>query len=125
MDYRLTLDYTLTAGRMAPWIAALRRGEASGLSCDRCGRVHFPPTRCCECGSRQAHWVTLPGTATIVERSDGGNASFALARFDGADTLTTVHLQDFQSAAVRGRLAAAADGPPAIVLVPEPEDETQ
>ncbi len=124
MEYRLTLDYALSAGRLAPWIAALRRGEASGLSCDHCGKVRFPPTRCCECGSRHARWVTLPGTATIVERSDGGDLSLALARFDGAESLATVRLQDIKSATDRGYLAAVADGPPALVLVPKPKDET-
>lgn len=124
MEYRLTLDYVLAAGRLEPWITALRRGEAAALSCNQCKKVHFPPSRRCTCGSADARWVTLPGTATLIDRSDGGDLGFALVRFDGADTLATVRLQGIGTEAVRGRLAASADGPPALVLVPEPGDET-
>lgn len=124
MEFRLTLDYVLSAGRLEPWITALRRGEAAALSCNKCKKVHFPPSRRCTCGSADARWVTLPGTATIIERSDGGGLGFALVRFDGADTLATAVLHEFDTNRCRGRLAAVADGPPALVLVPEPKDET-
>lgn len=123
MEYRLVLDYSLTAGRLNPWIAALRQGTAAALSCNQCGKVSFPPERRCTCGSIQSTWVELPGTASIIERSDGDSLSLALARFDGADSLAIVRLRQADETRERGRLAAVPDGEPALVLLPEPEDD--
>lgn len=124
MDHRLVLDYSLTAGRLEPWIAALRHGKATGLSCSDCGKVSFPPVRRCTCGSTQSKWVELVGTASIVERSDGDGSSFALAKFDGADTVATVRLQDPENNTDHRCLAAVPDGPPALVLVPDSKDKS-
>lgn len=116
MQHRLVLDYTLSAGRLRPWLDGLRTGQAVALSCDACGRASFPPRRRCACGAAASDWITLPGTATIVHRTDGPQASFALVKFDGAAALTTVRLQDPARRGARGHLVAAPDGPPAQLL---------
>ncbi len=116
MDYRLVLDYRLSAGRLTPWIEGLRIGKARAHCCGECGRVSFPPERRCSCGSIQTKWMTLPGSATILQRSDGPENSFALARFEGADTLTSVRLHNPEIQSDRGRLLAVPEGPPAQVL---------
>ena len=116
MQHRLVLDYTLSAGRLAPWLDGLRAGTAVGLSCDECGRVSFPPQRRCSCGAVAETWVNLPGTGTMVWRTDGPAESFALVRFDGVAALTVVRLQDAAARGDRGRLVAVPEGPPAQVF---------
>lgn len=116
MQHRLILDYTLSAGRLQPWLDGLRMGQAVASSCGACGRASFPPRRRCTCGSTAGDWITLPGTGTIVHRTDGPQHSFALVSFDGAAALTTVRLQDPALGGNRGRLVAAPDGPPAQIF---------
>jgi uncharacterized OB-fold protein len=124
MEHRVELEYRLSAGRLQPWIDALREGRALGLACSECHRVAFPPARRCACGSSRSDWAELPGTATIVERSDGPEAAFALARFDGADTLATVRIDDSAGSIGRGRLKPVPDGPPALIITADTKDPT-
>ena len=121
MEHRLVLDYRLSAGRLAPWLDGLRAGQAVGLSCDTCGRVSFPPQRRCACGAVAEAWVTLPGTGTVVRRTDGPERSFALVQFDGAAALTTVRLANPGAAGAKGRLTAVPDGPPAQLFALDDE----
>ena len=57
----------------------------------------------------------------MIEHSDGPDWSFALARFDGADTLATVRLED-TAAAGPLRLTPVPKGPPALILAPNTKD---
>ncbi len=116
MQHRLILDYTLSAGRLQPWLDGLRAGQVVALSCAACGQASFPPRRRCTCGATASDWITLPGTGTIVQRTDGPQVSFALVKFDGAAALTTVRLLDPARRGDRGHLVAALDGPPAQVF---------
>lgn len=116
MQHRLVLDYTLSAGRLQPWIDGLRAGQAVALSCGACGQASFPPRRRCSCGATAGDWVTLPGTGTIVQCTDGPQVSFALVKFDGAAALSTVRLQQPARRGDRGHLVAVPDGSPAQVF---------
>lgn len=122
MRHRLVLDYTLTVGRLQPWLDGLRAGQAVGLSCGTCGQTSFPPQRRCTCGSTSEDWITLPGTGTVVQRTDGPEGSFALVRFDGASALTTVRLKNPEARGNRGRLAAVPEGPPAQTFIIDTEE---
>ena len=122
MHHRLVLDYTVTPGRLAPWLDGLRSGTAVGLTCQSCDWVSFPPQRRCPCGAVADTWVTLPGTGTIVHRADGPEDTFALVRFDGVATLSTVRLQNPTARGTHGRLVATPDGPPAQVFAVTPQE---
>lgn len=90
----LTLDYTLPSGWLKPWVDAVFEGRALARRCAACHRVSFAPLRQCDCGERDGVWIELPGTAQIHFRTEGVDGSFALARFDGADTLATAILKN-------------------------------
>lgn len=123
IEKSLTLEYRLPAGWLKPWVDGLLAGRAIGRSCTGCKNVSFAPVRVCECGSTNGSWIELPGTASIVHRTDGLDGSFALAKFDGAQTNCVVRLNNFPTDATRGRLAAADAGVPAIVLAGLKQDE--
>ncbi|MCP4314952.1 MAG: hypothetical protein GY789_02655 [Hyphomicrobiales bacterium] len=114
MKHRLTLDYTLGEGELAPYLDGLRRGTATARQCRQCDRVTFPPERMCSCqtgNNRVAtfDWKALDGKAEITHRTDGAGGAFALARFAGADNLAVCRIID---PTVRGNQARlhAADG---------------
>lgn len=111
-----TLDYRLSAGWLKPWVDGLFVGKAVGRVCAECKNISFAPIRACICGGLDGSWIELPGTASIIHRTDGLDGSFALARFDGADTNCVVRLKDFAADLTRGQLAAADNGLPALIL---------
>lgn len=115
--YRLILDYTLHPGWMAPFVEGLAQGQAMARRCDTCARVSFPPVKTCSCGSAQAVWQQLPGTAQIIARTSGSDGDFALVHFDGADTQSTVRLQDLPTEAAQGILAPSTGELPQMILM--------
>ena len=117
-DIQLSLDYTLSPGWLLPWVEGLREGRAVARTCESCNRVSFVPLRVCACGGVAGTWVDLSGLATVLTRTAGSDGSFALARFDGADTQTVVALSNFPEGHLTGRLRASEAERPAIILQP-------
>lgn len=122
--HSMTLEYTLPPGWMSPYVEALREGRAMARRCTDCAAVSFPPLRCCPCGCAKADWTDLPGTATITHRTDGTDGSFALVRFDGAETQAVVRLQDLPPTEASGRLRPLTHPLPALILYPVESETT-
>ena len=118
MNYRMTLDYTIPFGDLTPYFDALTEAKALASTCTACDHVAFPArTSCLRCGSKQFNWTELPGTATVLFGTDGPTGSFALVRFDGADTNSTVALVNSPHAQTpRGRLIAPPEEHPGLWL---------
>lgn len=115
MKHQINLDYTITEGGLKPYFEALERSEALASRCQECGRIVFPARIICgACGSDQIEWTALIGVADLVHRTDGAVRSFALMKFAGADTLSTVALLNPTSRATTGRLQSPADGRPGL-----------
>ena len=93
MKYQVILDYTIASGDLTPYFNALLAGRALASTCTSCRHVAFPArTTCQRCAGREFDWTELQGTASVLFRTDGQAGSFALVRFDGADTNSTVAL---------------------------------
>jgi len=117
MKLHMSLDYTISEGALKPYFDALLRGDALASRCHSCGHVDFPARVICNiCGSREMDWVTLSGTAEVIHRTDGAKSGFALAKFSGADTLTTVALTNPASKATIGRLSTPVGARPGLWL---------
>lgn len=115
MKHQINLDYTIAEGGLKPYFDALGRSEVLASKCQRCGRIVFPARIICgACGSDEVEWTALTGVANVVHRTDGVGRSFALMKFAGADTLTTVALLNPRSGATSGRLKSHADGLPGL-----------
>ncbi|MEO9517916.1 MAG: zinc ribbon domain-containing protein [Paracoccaceae bacterium] len=120
ISHHLALDYTLAPGWFAPFVDGLKQGAATGRHCSDCAKVSFPPVRVCSCGSSNATWVVLSGRAEIIWRTDGSDGSFALARFEGANALSSVKLIDVGGDATHGQLIASEGDLPMLLLTGEP-----
>ncbi|MEM8881524.1 MAG: hypothetical protein AAGC82_13105 [Pseudomonadota bacterium] len=118
IPYRMELDYALRPGWLGPFLVGLCDGEAVARKCRDCAAVSYPPLRMCRCGGRNGDWVRLSGRAEVICRTGGADGAFALARFDGADGMAVVQLQDFPEEARVGQLAIADPDLPCISLVP-------
>lgn len=117
MKYQMTLDYTIPFGDLAPYFEALQEGKALASECIKCGYVALPArTNCGACGGSDINWKTLTGTAQIQFRTDGGNDSFALVKFDGADTASTVGLLNPNQKTTIGTLVAPCGDAPGLWL---------
>jgi hypothetical protein len=115
MKHPINLDYTIAEGSLKPYFDALVRSDALASKCGGCGRVAFPARIICgACGSRQIEWAALTGAADLVHRTDGATRGFALMKFAGADTLSTVALLNPTSRAKTGRLRSPDDGQPGL-----------
>lgn len=115
MKHQINLDYTIAEGGLKPYFDALGRSEVLASKCQGCGRIVFPARIICgACGSDEVEWTALTGVANVVHRTDGVGRSFALMKFAGADTLTTVALLNPRSGATSGRLKSHADGLPGL-----------
>lgn len=127
MNFQITLDYTIPCGDLTPYFDALSDARALATTCIACGHVAFPArTSCLRCAGQQINWTELPGTARVLYRTVGPTGSFALVRFDGADTNSTVALvyadtqeelevQDTQT--LRGSLMAPPKEQPGLWLL--------
>ncbi|MEP6068258.1 MAG: zinc ribbon domain-containing protein [Paracoccaceae bacterium] len=120
ISHHLALDYTLAPGWMTPFVEGVKTGVATGRKCTDCAKVSFPPVRICPCGSTKGTWVALSGQAEITWRTDGADGSFALVRFEGANTLSSVKLIDVDLDTTNGRLAASEGELPMLLLTGEP-----
>jgi uncharacterized protein len=116
MKIRLTLDYDLGEGFLAPYLSGLQAGRAVAGRCGACLGVAMPPEATCRCGSRRIEPLALSGKASVLWRTTGLDGDVALVRFDGADTLTVARLEGFAQE-VRGVLQARSDH--ALVVMPE------
>lgn len=118
ISHTMSVAYALQPGWMAPFITALQAGDAVARHCAACGTTSFPPQRTCTCGSADGTWVPLPGTAEIRFRTRGADGDFALAQFDGADTLAVVSLCGIAPDQTRGRCIAGDGALPKMRLGP-------
>jgi hypothetical protein len=121
MKHPVRLDYTLGEGALDAYLAGLRVGKAIGGTCRFCRRTSFPPERVCACqhGVNRAGAMDrteLPGTAEIIHRTTGPGGTFVLVQFDGADNRAVCRLADPAAEGHRGRLCAAVDGMPGLIL---------
>ncbi|MEX3011504.1 zinc ribbon domain-containing protein [Hoeflea sp. TYP-13] len=121
MKHRLTLEYTLGAGALEPYLNGLREGKSIARQCRRCDRVTFPPERACGCQSSDNlagsyGWKQLAGTAALVHRTDGSGGSFALVRFDGADNQAVCRIANPVMEGEHARLLAVHDGAPGLLI---------
>ena len=117
MKHQLILDYSIPLGDLALFFDALDEGKALASACTECGKVAFPARmRCGACGSIGTKWKPLIGTAQILFRTDGGSGSFALVKFDGADTRSTVALINPERSETTGKLAASVGNAPGLWL---------
>ncbi|MBC6407676.1 MAG: hypothetical protein GDA40_05895 [Rhodobacteraceae bacterium] len=120
MKHRISLDYDLAEGWLAPWTQGLRKGEAVASRCSACGTARFPPLRRCpDCRVPSDGWVTLSGRATVVWRTTGADGDFVLAQFEGADGAAVLCADHLPRDAAMGRLRASGDGPLALELEAE------
>ena len=118
--HSLTLDYQLQPGWLAPYVKGLQKGIAMARRCSACKKVSFPPVRVCDCRSSNGAWVYLSGEARLVYHCDGADGSFALVRFEGADTSTVVRLKSEIEIGQIGYLQASESGNPALELAHGP-----
>lgn len=117
MNHHMRLNYTLPEGDLKLYFAALHRGDALASECSSCGDVAYPARALCRiCGSEPMGWVNLSGKATVVQRVDGRNSSYALVRFTGADTLSTVALINPSSQVSTGQLSKPPADRPGLWL---------
>ena len=117
MKLHMRLDYTIAEGVLKPYFDALLRGDALASRCQTCGHVAFPARVICkDCGSGEMGWVTLSGAADVMHRTDGDKFASSLAKFTGADTLTTVALTNPASKAISGRLSTPVGVRPGLWL---------
>lgn len=122
MKHRVTLDYTLGEGWLAPWVDGLREGRAVASRCTTCASARFPPLRMCpDCRRPSDGWVTLSGRATILWRTAGTDGDFALATFDGAEGAAIIRTDNLPPDTTHGRLRACPDGPLFLQLEPDPK----
>ena len=116
IQFALSLEYSLHSGWLAPFVDAIRKGEAMAWQCSGCERVSFPPARVCACGGRRGDWTHLSGLADIDWRTQGEDGAFALVKFDGAHTRSVVRLRDLGSEDRRGRLINTGSDIPQLVI---------
>lgn len=124
MKYQMILDYTVPVGDLEPYFEALQEGIALASACGNCGAVAFPArTRCGICGGVDMQWKQLAGSAHVLFRTDTRSGSFALVKFVGADTGSTVGLIDSENKVTTGRLAAATGDRPGLWLVLDAQEK--
>lgn len=117
MKHRLTLDYTIPTGDLAPYFEALQLGKALASHCRTCGGVAFPArTHCAHCGAGGMRWQPLTGLARVVLRSEGPSGCFALVQFDGASTCSTVAILNPEQETLFGYLTAPIGDAPGLWL---------
>lgn len=117
MKYRLDLDYSIPLGDLAPYFDALARGEALASICNKCGVVAFPArAACADCPDAGIGWQRLEGTAQLMFRTQGQAGDFALVRFTGASTNSTVGLINPEQKSSVGKLVASPKDAPGLWL---------
>ena len=122
MKRQVTLDYTLGAGWLTPWLNGLREGKAVASTCSGCNAAQFPPLRVCPtCRLPSDGWRTLNGSATILYRTNGTDGDIAMVQFDGASGAAITRVEALAELATRAILAPCPTDPPTLTLIAEPE----
>lgn len=120
MKHRLTLDYSLGEGELAPYLDGLREGQARALRCRTSSRVTFPPEHVYGSAANESagshEWVTLTGTAEVIHRTDGPEGTFALVRFAGANNQAVGRIANPALKGDRAQLVAVNGDMPGLVL---------
>lgn len=121
MKRQVTLDYTLGAGWLAPWLDGLRDGKAVASHCSNCDEAQFPPLRACPtCRQSSDGWQTLEGSATVLFRTTGSDGDVAMVRFDGAKCATITRAEALPVDTTRCVLVPSPDDPPILAIKAEP-----
>lgn len=118
IKHQITLEYTLAAGWMKPFVDGLIAGKAVATKCASCAHVSYPPQRTCTCGEAKFDWITLSGVANINFRTTGSDGDFGLVQFDGANTQSTVRLEMTNTDRRQGQIAKSESGLPKMILEP-------
>lgn len=120
MKRQVSLNYTLGAGWLDPWLDGLRAGKAVASSCSACKAAHFPPLRACpSCLIPSDGWRTLSGTATILFRTIGTDGDIAMVQFDGASSACIARANTLRESITRCALTTSTDDPPTPALKAE------
>ena len=119
MKRQVTLDYTLGAGWLTPWLDGLRDGKAVASTCSACETAYFPPLRNCpSCRENTNGWRTLNGGATVLFRTSGTDGDVAMVRFDGASNACIAgHLPEGTTRCI---LTPSTEDPPTPAIKAEP-----
>ena len=122
MKRRVTLEYALGEGWLAPWRDGLRQGKAVASTCSTCDEAQFPPLRVCpKCRVPSDGWRTLTGRATVLFRTNGTDGDIAMVQFDGASGATIARSEALPQGASGAVLAPCPTDPPILSLIAEPE----
>ena len=63
----LQITYNLPISRTSKFWEGLNEGKVYGTTCQKCGKLHFPPVADCgECGQSDMKWTELDGVGEIV-----------------------------------------------------------
>ena len=64
---KLQITYNLPISRTSKFWEGLKKGKVYGTTCQKCGKLHFPPVADCgDCGSSCIRWTELDGIGEIV-----------------------------------------------------------
>jgi len=122
MKRQVSLDYSLSAGWLAPWLEGLRVGKAVASLCSACNEAQFPPLRFCPtCRQHSDGWRKLDGHADVLFRTKGTDGDIAMVRFDGANSACIACIEALPIGATRCVLTTSTDEPPTPTLIVEPE----
>lgn len=62
----LQITYNLPISRTAKFWQGLKEGKIYATTCQKCGKLHFPPVADCgDCGSSDMKWTELGGVGEI------------------------------------------------------------
>lgn len=63
----LQITYNLPISRISNFWDGLKEGKVYSTTCQKCGKLHFPPVADCgNCGSTSIEWTELGGVGKIV-----------------------------------------------------------
>jgi len=63
----LQITYNLPISRTSKFWEGLKEGKVYATTCQKCGKLHFPPVADCgDCGSSDMKWTELDGTGELV-----------------------------------------------------------
>ena len=63
----LQITYNLPISRTSKFWEGLKEGKVYATTCQKCGKLHFPPVADCgDCGSSEVEWTKLDGEGELV-----------------------------------------------------------
>ncbi len=62
----LTLNYTISVGKIFPFFEKLAEGKILAIKCKHCGELYFPPqVDCPKCRKSEVDWIELSGEGEL------------------------------------------------------------